>query len=68
VDDTLGSTSQGDDDLFDDMRKPVSIIPKRTSRAKRHNSEAIAGPSSRKVTRAAVDSEQFNAQGLLEDF
>ncbi|XP_021936235.1 uncharacterized protein LOC110837903 isoform X2 [Zootermopsis nevadensis] len=63
------SSPQGNvDDLFDDMRKPVSVIPKRISRPKRHGSEAAAGPSSRKVTRAAADGEQSDTRCLLDDF
>lgn len=69
VEDPLDSNSQGDvHDPSDNIKKAVSIIPKRISRPKRHNSEAVAGPSSREVTRVTVDSEQFSIQSLLDDF
>ncbi|PNF36435.1 hypothetical protein B7P43_G15890 [Cryptotermes secundus] len=58
------------DNLFDDDRKPLSTIPKRVSRPKRHVLESEAGPSSRKVTRTTVESghtREFSSQDLLED-
>lgn len=63
----LGDT----DNLFDDDRKPLSAIPKRISRRRRHILESEAGTSSRKVTRTTVESghtRMFSTQDLLDDF
>jgi hypothetical protein len=60
------------DNLFGEERKPLSTIPKRASRPKRHVPlELEAGTSSRKVTRTAVESghsRMFGTQDLLDDF
>jgi hypothetical protein len=59
------------DNLFDDDRKPLSTIPVRVSRPKRHVLESEAGTSSRKVTRTTVESGhtgKFSTQDLLDDF
>jgi hypothetical protein len=60
------------DNLFDDERTPLSTIPKRGSRPKRHVLlESVAGTSSRKVTRTAAESghsRMLSTQDLLDDF
>jgi hypothetical protein len=57
------------DDLLNNDKKTFSNIPKHIKRRKRHILEAVAGPSSRKVSVGAVDvgCEEFNTQDLLSD-
>jgi len=58
------------DDLFQDNKTTFSNIPKHINLLKRHNVEAVAGPSSRRVSRDTVASgrdEEFSTQDMLND-
>lgn len=58
------------DDLFQDNKTTFSNIPKRINLWKRHNVEAVAGPSSRRVSGGTVASghdEELSVQDLLND-
>ncbi|XP_069681908.1 DNA repair protein XRCC4 [Periplaneta americana] len=64
-----------DDDLLQDVKPSVSIIPKRTARAKRTTvrtlRDPVAGPSMSKVTRPTLENghaAEFNTQDLLDEF
>jgi len=58
------------DDLFTDDKTTLRNIPKLINLRKRLNVEAVAGPSSRKVSGGTVASghdEQFSTQDMLDD-
>jgi hypothetical protein len=58
------------DDLFQDNKTTFSNIPKHINLLKRHNVEAVAGPSSRRVSCDTVASgrdEEFSTQDMLND-
>ena len=58
------------DDLLIDDKKTLSNIPKHVNLRKRHIVEAVAGPSSRRVSGGTVTSrrdEEFSTQDLLDN-
>jgi len=62
------------DDLFKDDKTTFSNIPKHINLRKRHNVEAVAGPSSRRELRrksggtvATGRDEEFSTQDMLND-
>ena len=58
------------DDLFTDDKTTLRNIPKLINLRKRLNVEAVAGPSSRRVSGGTVASghdEQFSTQDMLDD-
>ena len=58
------------DDLLKDDKTTFINIPKRINLRKRNNVEAVAGPSSRRVSGGTVPSgrdEEFSTQDMLND-